>query len=135
MLSFLFYYLLKHPSVYQAAQKEVDQVVGTGPVNVEHMSQLPYITACLRETLRLKPTAPGFTLIPRPEARGPILLGGKYEIQQGTPVFCILEKIHQDPAVWGDDANEFKPERMLDEPFSKLPKNAWKPFGNGMRGW
>jgi len=23
---------------------------------------------------------------------------------------------------------------MLDEPFSKLPKNSWKPFGNGMRG-
>jgi len=23
---------------------------------------------------------------------------------------------------------------MLDEPFSKLPPNSWKPFGNGMRG-
>lgn len=121
--------------MYQTAQKEIDKVVGSGPVTVEHLSKLPYLTACLRETLRLKPTAPAFTLTPRPEVEEPILLGGKYQIEKGQAVMAILEKIHQDPAVWGDDAVEFKPERMLDEPFSKLPKNAWKPFGNGMRAW
>jgi cytochrome P450 / NADPH-cytochrome P450 reductase len=39
----------------------------------------------------------------------------------------------RDPKVYGEDADEFKPERMLDEKFEKLPKNAWKPFGTGMR--
>jgi cytochrome P450/NADPH-cytochrome P450 reductase len=28
----------------------------------------------------------------------------------------------------------FRPERMLDGKFEALPPNAWKPFGNGMRG-
>ncbi|KAL7792090.1 hypothetical protein V8C37DRAFT_380716 [Trichoderma ceciliae] len=42
--------------------------------------------------------------------------------------------VHQDKAVYGEDAAEFKPDRMLDENFNKLPPNAWKPFGNGMRG-
>lgn len=134
LLSFLFYYLIKNPAAYQAAQKEVDALVGRGPVTVDHMSQLPYLTACLRETLRLKPTAIAFTLTPRPDAEEPVLLGGKYEISKGTPVSALLEKIHSDPEVWGEDAAAFKPERMLDEPFSKLPKNAWKPFGNGVRG-
>jgi cytochrome P450/NADPH-cytochrome P450 reductase len=27
-----------------------------------------------------------------------------------------------------------RPERMLDGKFEALPPNAWKPFGNGMRG-
>lgn len=98
------------------------------------MSRLPYLNACLRETLRLNPTAPAFTLTPRAEAEQPVLLGGKYEIPKGMPVIALLGKIQTDPAVWGEDAAEFRPERMLDEPFSKLPKNAWKPFGNGVRG-
>ncbi|RDW85388.1 bifunctional cytochrome P450 reductase [Coleophoma crateriformis] len=136
MLSFLFYQLLKNPSTYQKAQKQVDEVVGRGPVTIEHMSKLPYIEACLRETLRLTPTAPVFSMQPRPDTtEDPITIGGgKYEIAKGQPIMALLSKVHKDPLVYGEDAEEFRPERMLDEPFSKLPPNAWKPFGNGMRG-
>lgn len=44
--------------------------------------------------------------------------------------------IHRDPAAYGEDAEEFRPERMLDEEFERRNKefpNCWKPFGNGMR--
>ena len=59
---------------------------------------------------------------------------GKYVLNEDESIAIILSKLHRDPAVYGPDADEFKPERMLDENFEKLPKNAWKPFGNGMRG-
>ncbi|KAF8850100.1 fatty acid hydroxylase [Acephala macrosclerotiorum] len=136
LLSFLFYNLLKNPSAYRAAQKQVDEVIGRGPVTMEHMSKLPYIEACLRETLRLTPTAPGITVQAREDLPDEhVYLGaGKYEVKKGQPILCILGKIHRDPSVYGSDAEDFKPERMLDEPFSKLPPNSWKPFGNGMRG-
>lgn len=62
------------------------------------------------------------------------LLGGKYQVYKGEPVVMLLKKSHTDPAVYGEDATQFKPERMLDANFEKLPKNAWKPFGNGVRG-
>lgn len=35
--------------------------------------------------------------------------------------------------MFGADAADFRPERMLDGEFDRLPKNAWKPFGTGMR--
>ena len=135
MLSFLFYYLLKNPGAYQAAQRQVDEVVGKGPITVDHMSKLPYIEACLRETLRLTPTAPAFTLQSLPDSPDEYTtLGGKYKIKKGQSIIALLGSVHRDPAVFGSDAEAFKPERMLDGPFSELPNNSWKPFGNGMRG-
>lgn len=95
----------------------------------------------LRETLRLTPTAPAFSRAIRPEnTEDPVYIGAKdpdskhkYEIPRGKSIVCLIGKIMQDPKVFGEDAAEFKPERMLDENFEKLPKNAWKPFGTGMR--
>lgn len=135
MLSFLFYNLLKNPSAYHAVQREVDEVVGKGPITIDHMSKLPYVEACLRETLRLTPTAPAFSISPLPNTtESPIIIGGKYEVKPGQPILALISAVHRDPIVYGDDVNSFKPERMLDEPFKKLPPNSWKPFGNGMRG-
>jgi len=137
MLSFLFYYLLKTPHAYKKAQDEVDTVIGNRKITVEDMSKLPYITAIMRETLRLKPTAPLISVHPHPDKNGdgPVTLGGgKYVLQDSDFVALMLGKMQRDPKVYGPDADEFRPERMLDENFEKLPKNAWKPFGNGMRG-
>lgn len=44
-LSFAMYNLLKHPEVYRKAQQEVDEVIGEGPIKVEHMGKLQYIQA------------------------------------------------------------------------------------------
>lgn len=39
--------------------------------------------------------------------------------------------------MFGEDAEEFKPERMMEDNFNRLMKefpNCWSPFGTGMRG-
>ncbi|CAK7201368.1 hypothetical protein SEUCBS139899_004072 [Sporothrix eucalyptigena] len=135
LLSFAFMYLLLNPSAFFAAQQEVDHVLGTGRIEPHTLNELPYLNAVLRETLRLSPTAPGFARGVRPENKEEhvTVAGGKYEIPRDSAVLCLLGKIQRDPKVWGDDADQFRPERMLDENFAKLPKNAWKPFGTGLR--
>ncbi|KAF2179588.1 cytochrome P450 [Zopfia rhizophila CBS 207.26] len=130
LLSFTFYHLLKNPWAMEKAQKEVDDVIGTEKVTVKHLPQLKYINAILRETLRLAPTAPAFTV----GALKNDVIGGKYAVKKGEAINILLLASHCDKAVYGPDENEWKPERMLDENFNKLPPNAWKPFGNGKRG-
>ncbi|KAH8722787.1 cytochrome P450 [Phaeosphaeriaceae sp. PMI808] len=130
LLSFVFYFMLKHPSVLEKARQEVDDVVGSEQINVNHLSQLPYINAVMRETLRLMPTAPAFTV----GALKDEVLGGKYRVKKGEPIHALLQAVHCDKSVFGPDAGEWKPERMLDEKFQKLPPGSWKPFGNGKRG-
>lgn len=133
MLSFTTYYLLKNPEAMRKAQAEVDGVVGTGPVTFQHMPKLPYIEACLRESLRLSPTAPAFSV--KPLGKEPeIIGGGKYLIPAGKTISVLLPVAGRDTTVFGADADEFRPERMYGENFTKLPSNAWKPFGNGARG-
>lgn len=131
LLSFTFYYLLKTPHAFQKAREEVERVVGDGSIRVEHLSKLQYINAILRESLRLMPTAPAIALTPIADTE---VLGGQYLVKKGTAIVALLPQIHRDPAVYGEDANEWKPDRMLDENFNRLPSGAWKPFGNGVRG-
>ncbi|KAF2736444.1 bifunctional P-450:NADPH-P450 reductase [Polyplosphaeria fusca] len=133
LLSFAFHNMLKNPSTYFKAVEEVDKVVGKGRITVDHLKNLNYISAILRETLRLHPTAPLISRGPRDEnTESPPTVGG-FALQKEWPILCLIAKIQRDPKVYGDDANEFRPERMLDEEFDKLPPGAWKPFGTGIR--
>ncbi|KAI1411629.1 bifunctional P-450:NADPH-P450 reductase [Hypoxylon sp. FL1857] len=127
-LSYAMYRLLKNPEAYRKVQQEVDEVIGKGPITVQHMQKLPYISAVLRETLRLDSPIPIFGVC----AMEDTLLAGKYPVYKGEFVNLLLTRSHLDPAVF-DDPLAFKPERMLDENFNRLPKNSWKPFGNGVR--
>ncbi|SMQ52601.1 unnamed protein product [Zymoseptoria tritici ST99CH_3D7] len=129
LLSFLFYLLLETPPAYRKLQEEIDTVVGKRTVTVDDMGKLPYVEACLRETLRLYSTAPAFTLT----AKGDQIIDEKYLIKDGQHISVLLSKFHRDPEVYGPDVEAFRPERMYKNAFTNLPPNAWKPFGNGSR--
>lgn len=46
--TFTMYWLVKRPEVYRKVQEEIDSVVGDGPIRVEHVSKLKYLSAvCL----------------------------------------------------------------------------------------
>ena len=132
LLSFAGYYLLKHPEVMARAEAEADSVLGTDIGVLPSYAQvrkLTYITQILDETLRLWPTAPGFTRYPFEDT----VIGGKYPLPKGAPVLVLTPMLHRDPKVWGRDAEQFNPDHFAPERRAALPPNAYKPFGSGQR--
>jgi cytochrome P450/NADPH-cytochrome P450 reductase len=128
LLSFALYFLLKHPQQLRKAYEEVDRVLADGAVpTYKQVLELKYIRMILSESLRLWPTAPAFSLY----AKEDTLLAGKYPLKRGESVNVMIPKLHRDTAVWGDDADEFRPERFEDP--AAIPHHAYKPFGNGQR--
>ncbi|CAF0767035.1 unnamed protein product [Adineta steineri] len=91
LLSFTLYYLLKNPHALQKAQAEVDLY---NEITVDTLSKLKYIDAVLKETLRLQPTAPGFSL----ESKiGDIMLPGGYIVDKDDMILVLLSGLHRDP--------------------------------------
>jgi cytochrome P450/NADPH-cytochrome P450 reductase len=134
MLAFAIYQLINNPSALRKAQEEVDHVVGKGAVLPEHTAKLQYIQACLRETLRATPSIPAFAMQMRDDGPEETTIGGgRYRITKDMMLVVNIPSLHRDPAVWGADAADFKPERMMQDKFDALPRNCWKPFGNGVR--
>jgi cytochrome P450 len=134
-VAFTIYYLLKNPEKMTEAYKEIDAVLPKGEtINASHITKLNYVEAVLRESMRLSAPAPGFNIEPIPgSTAGPVLLaGGKYEIPANQVIITVLSKVNRDPAVF-EDAEEFRPERMIGEAYDKLPAGVKKGFGNGKR--
>jgi cytochrome P450/NADPH-cytochrome P450 reductase len=123
--------LLNNPETLHKAQQEVDEVLGDNVMTVNHISKLTYIDACLKETLRLSSPINIFSVKPKQDTT---LSGGIYAVSKEDFIQVNMRGLHHDPNVWGEDYDEFKPERMFDQAFRALPPNAWKPFGNGARG-
>ena len=132
LLSFTMYYLLNNPEVLAKAYDEVDRVLGgdlsTAPT-YEQVKQLQYVSQILKESLRLWPTAPAFTR----HSYEPTVLGGKYQIDKQDQLTVLIPILHRDPKIWGEDAEEFDPDRFTREAEQNRPANAYKPFGSGQR--
>ncbi|EHK18616.1 uncharacterized protein TRIVIDRAFT_50977 [Trichoderma virens Gv29-8] len=131
-LSFTMYQLVTNPEIYRKVQAEIDGVVGSGPVKIDHIGRLKYLAAVIRETLRFNAPISAFAR----EATKDETIGGKYGVKAGEQLVCLLAKSHLDPSVYGDTACEFDPERMMEDNFNRLMKeypHCWSPFGTGLR--
>src|SRR6476659_10071371 len=131
LLSFAISFLIKHPDVVARAQEEVDRVLGTDTSllpTFQPVQGLTYVNQILNETLRLGPTVAGFTRYPYHDTTG-----GPYLRPQGSSITALTIMLHRDPAVWGDDAEDYNPDHFRPETRSQIPPNAFKPFGSGQR--
>ncbi|XP_026444819.1 cytochrome P450 CYP82D47-like [Papaver somniferum] len=132
--------LLTNLSVLRKAQDELDTKVGKDR-NVEghDITDLIYLQAIVKETLRLCPPAP--LAVPHEAIEDCHIKG--YKVKAGTRLVVNLWKLHRDPRVWSNPL-EFKPERFLPQLDGGVDGEAkdlnfwgqdpeYIPFGSGRR--
>ncbi|KAI0408257.1 cytochrome P450 [Xylaria palmicola] len=131
-----FWLTLTAPRVYAALKAEIDAAVASGTItasgNVEwtQAQALPYFQACLKESMRLRP-AVGLNITryaPGPD--GVEIEGRRYPA--GTRLALNGWVLHRDQAVFGEDADFFRPERWLeDEESARIMERYMFQFGGG----
>jgi cytochrome P450 len=103
--------MVAYPEVQRRAQTELDAVVGRDRLpTFADAPRLPYVCAIVREVLRWRPVAP----LGVPHAA---IKDDWYEgmfIPKGTVCIANIWHCNHDLAVFGEDADEFRPERHLD---------------------
>lgn len=126
-MSTLIVCLVANPRVEAKVVAEIQRVVGSGEVNVGHLPQLTYLDWCLKEALRLVPPVASFQRM----AFTDMVLGGRWNVKQGTPILIDIFALHLDPETWGPDAAYFVPERWESGPPHPY---SYMPFASGPRG-
>ncbi|KAL7271636.1 hypothetical protein RUND412_005591 [Rhizina undulata] len=92
-----------------------------------------YLKACIEETLRISPSAPG--VLPRVVLPGGLRIGDTF-IPPGVEVGVASYSIHRNPKYF-EDPLTYRPERWLKEDGNGLDLNmygAFAPFSIGSRG-
>ncbi|MDZ7811617.1 MAG: cytochrome P450 [Ideonella sp.] len=119
--------MAEYPHSAQRAQDEVDQVLQGREPEAEDMARLPWLTATLKEAMRLYPPV-GALLLRR--ATEDFSLGGRH-IQKGW-VLRVTPWVLQRDARNFPDPLRFMPQRFMPEA-PPVPRGAWMPFGAGPR--
>jgi cytochrome P450 len=96
--------------VQDKLRDELLSVCPSGDVTEEHLKQMPYLKACIRESQRLTPSLTAGTV--RPAPRDMVMSG--YEIPEGTLVMTNNHSIQNNPDLM-DRVNEFLPERWSEQ--------------------
>ncbi|KAK3331442.1 cytochrome P450 monooxygenase [Apodospora peruviana] len=108
-------HIITNPRVYRALQAEIDQGIKDGkvssPITSAEAQKLPYLQAVIYEGLRIHPPFHGLNskLVP-PEGD---TIAGKF-VPGGTRISPSIFGVTRNNAVFGDDADLFRPERWLE---------------------
>jgi len=138
-LTFVVFLLSLHPEVFDRLRTEVLEVVGPmEQPTYESIRNMKYLRAVLNETLRLYPPVP---INSRASIKPTILPeGGKdgkpVYVPPGTFISFSPITMHRRKDLWGPDADEFDPDRFIDDRVKKyLVQNPFifLPFGAGPR--
>lgn len=137
LLGWAFYVLVRQPSVYDQLRSVILDRFGTysSPRNITfaNLKSCTYLQHILNEILRLYPNVPinsrrcvRSTTLPRgggPDGQSPVY------VKEGQEVNYLVHVMHRRKDIWGEDVEEFKPERWEGK------RVGWEylPFNGGPR--
>lgn len=111
-----FYHILSDRRVYARIQEEMQKAIAdgtiptTGNISWNEAQNLPYFQACMKEAMRVRPAVGlNITRVVPPEGAE---LDGHF-FPGGVSLAVNGWVLHRDRATFGEDAEEYRPERWL----------------------
>ncbi|KAI9159901.1 hypothetical protein LWI28_003111 [Acer negundo] len=131
-LSFFFYMMCKHPYIQEKIAKEVIEATQVNQnssfdelaanINANTLDKMQYLHAALTETLRLYPPVPADGKVCFSEDTMP----DGFKVDKGDLVVYLPYAMGRMEFLWGNDAEEFRPERWLGESSRFHPESPFK---------
>lgn len=127
------HHILSNKAVHKQLLEAIDRAIpkqASLPTYTE-LEQIEYLSACVKESLRLAMPVPG--MLPRivPNTGEPLVVDGKV-VAPGTIVGMSAYTMNLSAELWGQDAADFKPERWIGEGVKRLDA-AMCTFSKGSR--
>ncbi|VYS45761.1 unnamed protein product [Arabidopsis thaliana] len=132
LLEWIMTELIRNPECMKKLQNEIRSTIRPhgSYIKEKEVENMRYLKAVIKEVFRVHPPLP--LILPRLLTEDVKVKG--YDIAAGTEVLINAWSIHRDPAIWGPDAEEFKPERHLDSTLDYHGQDLnYIPFGSGRR--
>lgn len=121
--------LALHPQWQDELRQEIREVVGDKSLEFNTLAGLKKMGWVMNEALRLYSPAPNAQRQAREDIKVDDLI-----IPNGTNIWIDVVGMHHDPALWGEDVSEFRPERFKDDIHGGCKhKMGFLPFGFGGR--
>ncbi|XP_054157851.1 cytochrome P450 3A56-like [Oppia nitens] len=127
LLSLLFYRLALDEECQQKLYEEIQQF--DGQYDYETIAKMPYLEACIAETLRLYNT---FASTQRVSSQDYLIESIGLEIPKGMIVNFDIETLHHNPEYY-PEPDRWDPERFMPYNRDKLVPYTYMPFGLGPR--
>ncbi|XP_053075686.1 cytochrome P450 4F3 isoform X2 [Acinonyx jubatus] len=130
-LSWVLYNLAKHPEYQERCRQEVQELLkDREPKEIEwdDLAQLPFLTMCIKESLRLHPPV---TVVSRCCTQDIVLPDGRV-IPKGVICLVSIFGTHHNPSVW-PDPEVYNPFRFDPENIKERSSLAFIPFSAGPR--
>ncbi|KAJ2942967.1 hypothetical protein O0L34_g15157 [Tuta absoluta] len=128
--SFALFQLAKNQDAQKRAREEVDEYLKRkeGKIDYDCTSEMPYLEACIEESMRLYPALGIITreVMERYELPSGLIL------EPGTLILLPVYHLHHNPEYF-PDPEKYRPERFLPENKSHIIPYTYMPFGEGQR--
>ncbi|PON90853.1 Cytochrome P450, E-class, group I [Trema orientale] len=123
--------LALHPEWQTQLREEIKEVIGDREVDFNSIGGLKKMGWVMNEVIRLYSPAPNI----QRQAREDIKVDENVVIPEGTNIWIDVVGMNHDPSLWGNDVNDFKPERFENDVVygGCNHKMGFVPFGFGGR--
>ncbi|MFS7995743.1 putative 11-oxo-beta-amyrin 30-oxidase [Helianthus anomalus] len=119
--------LCQHTNWQDRARAEVLEMFGDRKPDIDGLNRLKTINMILHEVHRFYPLGVGMWRMLHEETKV-----GNFTLPSRSHLLLHLMLLHYNAEIWGDDANEFNPERFAEGVSNATKKQAsFFPFGGG----